>query len=212
MEQGKRLQIKASKQMKAIMAQHFLELDEAARTKNKKIAWCTSVGPAELALAAGFLVYYPENHAAIMGANRTAVDYIPVANAHGYSPDICSYLTSDIGAYMKGHTPLTQAFGIEDVPKPDVLLYNTNQCRDVYDWFSFYAREFKVPIYGINTPRTQFQIRQDVVSACAAQLEEMVPRLEEISGKAFDIDRFREVLETSLDCTRLWGAVLDTAK
>ena len=107
MQEIKRVEIKATTQFKAVMAQHFLELDEAARTKDKKIAWCSSVGPAELALSLGFLVYYYENHAAILGTNRTAMDYIPIANAHGYSPDICSYLTSDIGAYLKGETPLT---------------------------------------------------------------------------------------------------------
>ena len=209
MGEEKRVSIKAAKQLKAIMAQHFYELDEAVKTKSKKIAWCTGVGPAELALAAGFLVYYPENHAAILGSNRTAMDYIPIANAHGYSPEICSYLTSDIGAYLKGETPLTQAFGMQGIPKPDILLYNTNQCRDVYDWMSYYSREFKVPVYGINTPRTQFQIRDDVVKACAAQLEAIVPALEKISGKPFDIDQFREILASSHECTRLWEAVLD---
>jgi len=137
------------------------------------------------------------------------MDYIPIANAHGYSPEICSYLTSDIGAYLKGETPLTQAFGMQGIPKPDILLYNTNQCRDVYDWMSYYSREFKVPVYGINTPRTQFQIRDDVVKACAAQLEAIVPALEKISGKPFDIDQFREILASSHECTRLWEAVLD---
>ena len=162
MQEKKRLEIKATAQFKEIMAQHFLELDEAAKADDQKVAWCSSVGPAELALSLGFRVYYYENHAAILGANRTAMDYIPVANAHGYSPDICSYLTSDIGAYLKGETPLTKAYGIDKIPKPDVLLYNTNQCRDVYDWVSFYAKEFKVPVIGINTPRTQREVREDL--------------------------------------------------
>ncbi len=213
-ERGKKKppEIRSAKMLKEVMKQHFYELKEAVKTGDKKIAWCTSVGPAELALAAGFLVYYPENHAAIMGANRTAMDYIPIANAYGYSPDICSYLTSDIGAYLKGETPLKRAYGMESVPKPDVLLYNTNQCRDVYDWFSFYAREFNVPVYGVNTPRNQSEIREDVVEACARQMEEMVPHLEEISGKRFDIDRFREVLADSLKCSVLWEEVLNTAQ
>ena len=38
-------------------------------------------------------------------------------------------------------------------PKADVLVYNTNQCRDVKDWFQFYAREWNVPCLGIHTPR-----------------------------------------------------------
>ena len=210
MEEVKRVEIKAAKQMRDIMAQYFLEMDEAVKTKSKKIAWCSSVGPAELAQSFGFLVYYPENHAAMLGANRTASDYIPIANAHGYSPEICSYLTSDIGAYLKGETPLTKAYGIQKIPKPDVLLYNTNQCREVYDWMSYYAREFKVPILGVNTPRTQRNVREDVVKAAAAQLEEMVPGLEEVAGRPFDIDEFRESLAISLECSQLWEAVLDT--
>ena len=211
MEENKRLEINAAKQLKELMAKYFLEIDEAAKTKSKKIAWCSSVGPAELALSLGFLVYYPENHAAILGSNRTAMDYIPIANAHGYSPDICSYLTSDIGAYLKHETPLTKAYGIQQVPKPDVLLYNTNQCREVYDWACFYGRQFKVPVLGINTPLTQSEIREDIVKSVTAQLEQMVPALEEVAGRAFDIDEFREVLITSRECSKLWEEVLETA-
>ncbi|MFC2014044.1 2-hydroxyacyl-CoA dehydratase subunit D [Chloroflexota bacterium] len=211
MEEGKRVEFEAAKQLKALMAQHFLEMDEAVKTKNKKIAWCSSIGPAELAHSFGFLVYYYENHAAMLGANRTASDYIPIANAHGYSPDICSYLTSDIGAYLKGETALTKAYGIQHIPKPDVLLYNTNQCREVYDWASYYAREFTVPIFGVNTPRTQCQLREDVVKLVAVQLEEMVPGLEEVAGRPFDIDEFREILAISLESSLLWEEVLNTA-
>ncbi len=78
-----RKKIEATKACRKLMADHFYEMDEAVKTGSKKIAWCTSVGPAELLRGMGFLVYYPENHAAILGSNRTAMDYIPVANAHG---------------------------------------------------------------------------------------------------------------------------------
>jgi benzoyl-CoA reductase/2-hydroxyglutaryl-CoA dehydratase subunit BcrC/BadD/HgdB len=193
------------------MKQHFMELDEASRTRNKKIAWCSSVGPAELAMSLGFLVYYPENHAAILGANRTAMDYIPVANAHGYSPEICSYLTSDIGAYLKHETPLTKAYGIQSIPKPDVLLYNTNQCRDVYDWARFYGKEFNAPVLGINTPRSLNVAREDIVKSVTSQLQQMVPDLEKVAGRCFDIDEFRQVLAISRECSDLWEAVLHTA-
>jgi len=56
MENKAHLEITAAKQMKELMKQHFLELDEASRTKSRKIAWCSSVGPAELAMSLGFLV------------------------------------------------------------------------------------------------------------------------------------------------------------
>ena len=81
-----------------------------------------------------------------------ATDLIPLANAHGFSPDICSYLTSDIGSFLKNETPL-QKMGLSGVPKADVLVFNTNQCRDVKDWFQWYARQWNVPCIGIHTPR-----------------------------------------------------------
>jgi len=93
---SERKDFKSTSIMKQIMADHFYELDKAAKTKSQKIAWCTSVGPAEILRAMGFLVYFPENHGAMLGATRTATDFIPVANSIGYSPEICSYLTSDI--------------------------------------------------------------------------------------------------------------------
>ena len=97
--------INASKQMKEIMEAHFRELDQAAKTKSHKVAWCTSVGPAELLKGMGFQVFFPENHGAMLGATRMATDLIPAANAIGYSPDICSYLTSDIGSIPEGRKP-----------------------------------------------------------------------------------------------------------
>ena len=69
--------IKAAKTMAKIMADHFYELDHAATSGQKKVAWCTSVGPAELLRAMGFLVYFPENHGAMLGATRMATELIP---------------------------------------------------------------------------------------------------------------------------------------
>ena len=59
--------IEATKICKKIMADHFYEMDDAAKTGSKKIAWCTSVGPAEFLRGMGFLVYFPENHGAMLG-------------------------------------------------------------------------------------------------------------------------------------------------
>src|SRR5512145_227567 len=108
-EEVKRKPINGMKLGRDLMARHFTELGEADRTRSRKIAWCTSVGPAELLRAMGYVVYFPENHGALLGATRMSTDLIPAANAIGYSPDICSYLTADIGSYLLKKTPLTQA-------------------------------------------------------------------------------------------------------
>lgn len=201
--------IAATSEMKRLMADHFHSLDRAKKQGSPKVAWCTSVGPAELLHAMGFLVYYPENHGALLGATRMATEVIPLANSIGYSPDICSYLTSDVGAYLKGITPLTRSYGLETIPKADILVYNTNQCRDVQDWFSFYSREWNVPMVGIHTPRSIREIHDYHIADIVDQMKDMIPALAAVSGNRFDIDRLREAVRLSKECTDLWRDVLE---
>lgn len=205
---GRRV-IAATSEMKRLMADHFLSLDRAKKDGNKKVAWCTSVGPAELLHAMGFLVYYPENHGALLGATRMATDVIPAANAVGYSPDICSYLTADVGAYLKGTTPLTKAYGLESIPKADILVYNTNQCRDVQDWFAFYAREWNVPLIGVHTHRNIKSVERYHIDDLVEQMKALIPTLEQVSGNRFDIDKLRETVGLAKRCTELWRKVLE---
>lgn len=199
----------ATKQMKAIMGKYFSDLGRG-HEEGRKTAWCTSVGPAELLRALGFDVYFPENHGAMLGATRMATDVIPLANAQGFSPDICSYLTSDIGSYLKNETPL-QKMGLAGVPKADVLVFNTNQCRDVKDWFQWYARQWNVPCLGIHTPRSIGDVDAPLVDYVASQIEALIEPLEQVAGAKFDIDRLRTVVASSQACTQGWKRVLEAA-
>jgi benzoyl-CoA reductase/2-hydroxyglutaryl-CoA dehydratase subunit BcrC/BadD/HgdB len=205
-----RKKIQAEGQRRKIMSDYFYELNRASEEGSPKVAWCSSVGPAELLLSLDFVVHFPENHGAVLGSTRAANDYIPVANSIGFSPDICSYLTSDVGAFIKGETPLSKAYeGIKGVPKPDVLVFNTNQCRDVQDWFNWYSRELGVPSIGISTFRNIGDITEEHLKSIVHQIKSLIPLLEKISGSRFDIDKFRGVLAKSKECTDLWKKVLE---
>lgn len=203
--------LQATQQLKDVMKRHFVSLAEAEQT-GKKIAWCTSTGPAELLRAFGFEVYFPENHGALLGATRVASDLIPIAVKQGYAGDICSYLTADIGSFLEQKTPLQAHYGIQHIPKPDVLVFNTNQCREVQEWFSFYSRQFGVPLAGVNPPRYLDEVTPADVTNIARQFEDLVPILEHTSGVKFDIDRFRETVRLSKEASILWRRVLETAK
>ncbi|MEI8280392.1 MAG: 2-hydroxyacyl-CoA dehydratase family protein [Bacteroidota bacterium] len=200
--------IQSAKILKEVMGNYFRGLKDT----NKKIAWCTSVGPAELLRSFGFEVHFPENHGALLGATRTAGDFIPETAKFGYSNDICSYLTADIGSYLKKQTPLTEHYNLDGPPRPDIIVYNTNQCREVQDWFNYYAQEFNVPIYGIMPPRYLDNVGQFEIDDVASQFKKLVPLCEVVSGNKFDIDRFREVLRLSKEATDLWKQVLWTAR
>ncbi len=206
---SQRRDLEATKQMKGLMYDYFVELSAGAE-QGKKTAWCTSVGPAELLRALGFNVYFPENHGAMLGATRMATDLIPAANARGFSPDICSYLTADIGSYLKNESPL-QKMKLPGPPKADVLVFNTNQCRDVKDWFQFYAREWDVPCIGVHTPRAISELSETMIDDVARQIEALVEPLEAVVGEKLDPRRLAEVIDLSKQCTELWKQVLEAA-
>jgi benzoyl-CoA reductase/2-hydroxyglutaryl-CoA dehydratase subunit BcrC/BadD/HgdB len=206
-----RKKLAAAGEVSKFMADYYFELDEASRKDNPKIAWCTSVGPAEILRAMGFLVYFPETHSAMLGATRMATDFISEANSLGYSPDICSNLTADIGAFLKGVTPLTKVYNIDSVPEPDVLVYNTNQCRDVQDWFSWYAEKFNAPIIGIHTHRSIEAVSEDHITSITKQMEKLIEPLEKVTENEFDMDKLKRVVQLSRDCSDIWKKILDTA-
>lgn len=198
--------------LNGLLKDYYAGLDAAGKDPARKVAWCTSAGPVELLEAMGFHLYFPENHGALLGARRQATGFIGQANAKGYSPDICSYLTADIGAHLRGETPLKEAYGIDAPPKPDVLVYNTSQCREVQDWFSFYGREFDVPVLGIHSPWKAGSVGPESVADVTAQLERMAAALAPIAGAPLNRARLAEVVELSSQASAYWKRFLETGR
>ena len=203
-------EIRSTAALGETMGAYYRSLGDAAERKTAPVAWCTSVGPAELLRALGFAVFFPENHSAMLGATRTAGRYMPLAHAQGYSQDVCSYLTSDIGAYLAGETPLS-AFGLSAVPRADVLVFNTNQCRDVRDWFEWYGRQWGAPVIGVRSPRAIDQVTDNDVDGVARQIEALVPTLENVAGMRLDATMLAAAVRRSRECSDLWDSCLRTA-
>jgi benzoyl-CoA reductase/2-hydroxyglutaryl-CoA dehydratase subunit BcrC/BadD/HgdB len=195
---------KSQKKLKELLSAYYRSLER----REAPIAWCTSVGPAELLRSFGYQVYFPENHGALIGAKRLGSRYIPEAGRAGFSPDICSYLTSDVGAFLLGETPLA-IHGLDRVPAPDVLVYNTSQCRDVKEWFSFYADKFNAPLFGIETPRDIDAVDEPLLTYLGSSWTRLIAGLERISGRRFDPDKFAAIVDLSGQACRLWQDFLE---
>src|SRR5919197_1735610 len=192
--------LRSAARLKELMAAHFAGVDRAARERSAPVAWCTSVGPVELLRALGYEVFFPENHGAMLGASRLANETMARAHALGYSPDICSYLTSDIGSYLLKKTPLAR-YGLSQAPRADLLLFNTNQCREVRDWFEFYGREWGVPVVGVTSFRELGEVEDHHVDAIVRQLEGLVPALESVAARRLDASRLEQAVSLSRSCT-----------
>ncbi len=197
--------LKTQGDLKELLGTYYLGM----AAKEKPIAWCTSVGPAELLRAFGYEVYFPENHGAMIGAKRPGAKNIPAASREGYSAEVCSYMTADIGAFLEGETPL-QAYGFEGVPKPDLLVYNTSQCREVKEWFGFFARRFEAPLLGIHTPQNLDEITPELLAYLTKEWERLIEELERLSGRPLDRERFEEIASHSYAACKLWQEFLES--
>lgn len=191
--------------LKSVLKNYFKDF-------NAPLAWCTSAGPAEILRAMGFKVYFPENHGAMIGATRTAGKYIPRAHQEGYHSEICSYLTADIGSYLLGETPFKQAYGLDSIPKPDLIVFNTNQCREVAEWFGFFGREFNCPVVGIYPPRYLDEITGADIDQVVSQFEKLISVGEKIIGHRLDDSLLKETVRLSKEGTGLWKTLLETAR
>jgi benzoyl-CoA reductase/2-hydroxyglutaryl-CoA dehydratase subunit BcrC/BadD/HgdB len=92
-----------------------------------------------------------------------------------------------------------------------VLLYSTNQCREVRDWFEFYGREWSVPVVGVTSFRDLGDVEQHHVDAIARQLEALVPPLEAVAGRRMDSRALEAAVGRSRTCSDRWRDVLRTA-
>jgi benzoyl-CoA reductase/2-hydroxyglutaryl-CoA dehydratase subunit BcrC/BadD/HgdB len=209
---SKRVEIKAQKRLRSMMREYFLDLDAAAKDPARRVAWCTSVGPCEILVAMGFEVHFPENHGALLGARKVSHHYIPRAVGAGYCAETCSYMNSDIGAALAGYSPLKEAYGIEGPPAPDLLVYNTNQCREVQDWFSFFGRRLGVPVMGVCPPSHLGEVTPEHVTFVRGRLSRLVERIESSFGLALDMGRLQEVVRRSSRLSVLWYEILETAR
>jgi bcr-type benzoyl-CoA reductase subunit B len=191
--------------LKEIMTRHYF-LSRYAE-KALPVAWVTSGAPVELLRAFGFYTVYPENHGALCGAKGLGARLCSAAEQNGYSQDLCSYARIDLGVALSGGSPAGR------LPRPDLLFASNNICQTVAYWYTVLAEKWGVPLLLFDTPFNHAGEPSDAdTSYMTAQLEEMIPVLETVSGRRFEVGALERVLELSKETARTWGAVLDTMK
>jgi len=197
---------RADQMLKELMAFHYGAPKKADRKKNP-VAWCSSIAPVEVLVAMDVLPLFPENHGAMIGAKKMGVELAEAAEEIGYSTDICSYARADIGQILTGKSP------VGGLARPDFLVCCNNICNTVVKWYENLARHFDVPLFLIDTPFNHGdKIGESVILYVKNQFEEFIPWLEAVTGREFDMERFRKVVEISTATSKLWREVLEFGK
>ena len=180
---------KTSKELLADLLSKHYEEALTAKENGELIAWATSISPQELLETLDIKVVYPENHAAAIGARKCAQEFIDNAEGRGYSIDLCSYARVNIG-YMD-----IKASVAGNIPMPDILFCCSNICNTVIKWYENIAKELHIPLILFDMPFNHtYEVQENSVRYIRGQLENAIKQLESISGKKFDRDRLKEVM------------------
>ncbi len=198
--------------LKKLITGYYRDLQAASDDPACQVAWCSGTGPVEILRAMDLAVYFPENHAALIGASRQAGQYIPRALQEGFSQFANSAMASDIGAMLEGDSPLVSVHGIAGPPPPDVLTYNTNYGDELIRWFEYYGRHFDKPVVGLHPSSSLHEVGELEIGAATKQMLNMIEKLEHQFDRKLDYDKLGEVIRLSNKCTRLWGEILELCR
>ena len=197
---------KTSKQiMNEMIADSYIQAAKA-KQEGKPVCWATGIAPQEFMETLGIAVQYPENFGAAMGAKHHSGRFCDVAEAEGYSIDICSYARNHFGYIADG----MKIDGIVNLVQPDFILCCTNTCGTVMKWYENLARDLNVPMILFDTPFVyEEQSTEHQARYMEQQCYDIIRRLEEITKQKFDMDRFKEVMEISMQTVGEFKHVVD---
>jgi benzoyl-CoA reductase subunit B len=200
----------AMRKQKAMMAAHYDRLTATPLTGEKVCSTFVPGNLNELIDCFGLVNNLPEINAIQNGLRRVSGQYVLEAEKLGHSEDVCTYVKSDIGMIAKGNiAPNGRPF-----PNPDVLLLSYTGCFTFMKWFELLREQYQCETIMLHTPYlADGHVTPNMIEYMVRQLrEEVIPKLERISGVKFDIDRLRERLQRSAQAEEDLVYVLRSAR
>ena len=195
---------------KRMLAGHFDRLSRA-KEEGKKVVYTFVPGNlTELLLSFDVLPVLPEINALQSGMRKRSGEMVQEAEKLGHSEDVCTYVKCDIGMLRRGNIGPT---GMK-IPEPDLLLLSYTGCFTFMKWFELLREEYGCPVAMLHVPyQGDGEIEPAMRDYIVEQLQtEVIPKLEQVTGKKFDPDRLSELLGRSAKAEDDLVAVLESAK
>ena len=180
---------------------------QAAKDRGELVGWCSSNFPVEIPETLGLAVVYPENQAAGIAARGAGARMCEISEADGYSNDICAYARISL-AYAK-----VKDCPEQNMPQPDFLLCCNNICNCMIKWYENLSRDLNIPLIMIDIPfNPDYDVPDEEVAYVRAQFWDAIHQLEELTGRKWSDEKFKEVMEYSGRTSRAWLAATATAR
>ena len=195
---------------KEMMAAHYDRLANAEAAGNKVASTFVPGNLNELLMCFDLVNNLPEVNAIQSGLRRKSGAYVMEAEKAGHSEDVCTYVKSDIGMMAKGNIGPNG----KKLPAPDVLLLSYTGCFTFMKWFELLREQFDCETIFLQTPyMADGKVTPNMVEYMVKQLkQDVIPKLERVSGVKFDIDRLREYLRKSAAAEDDLVYILQSAK
>ena len=196
---------------KELMAEYYAALTASANGSGVPAAYLLIGGnPVELLRAFDILPVFPEVNALQLAVRKQSLPHIQSAEFMGYSSDNCAYVKADIGMYFGGReTPFAT------IPEPSLLLCNYVGCNVYLDWFGHLAEFTGRPAFQLDIPfiRTASgKPTKEDIEYVMRQLQQLIERCEELTGRKLDEDRLRESVRLSSLTGDLWSKIKHLTK
>lgn len=170
-----------------------------AKARGEMVGWCSSNFPVEIPETLGLYVVYPENQAAAIAARGYGEEMCSISEADGYSNDICAYARISL-AYAK----VKKCEG-QDMPQPDFLLCCNNICNCMIKWYENLSKELHIPLIMIDIPfNPDYEVSDAEIAYVKAQFLAAIEQLEQLTGKKWSDEKYKEVMELSGRSSRAW--------
>ncbi|MFZ3102968.1 MAG: benzoyl-CoA reductase subunit B [Desulfitobacteriaceae bacterium] len=167
-----------------------------AKAEGKKLCYTLVPGNlVELLHCFDIVPVFPEILGLQMGLRRDARSFIEGGENAGYSEDVCSYVKSSVGMLLNNNI----GSGGKKIPKPDFLFYINSQCFTFMKWFEILRKSYDCPTVAIHLPYNHHgKTTENELKYGVDQIKNVViPQLEKISGKKFDLEELKERLALS---------------
>jgi benzoyl-CoA reductase subunit B len=196
---------------KEMIARHYKAVEQARET-GKKLVYTFVPGNLNELIRCfdNLLPVHPEINALQNAMRKRTGKMILDAEKLGHSEDVCTYVKADIGMLRSGNIGPAGT----RIPDPDLLLLSYTGCFTFMKWFELLREEYSAPVAMLHTPyQGDGFISETMRAYMVKQLkEEVIPRLEQVAGEKFDIDKLREMLRRSREAEDHIVAVFEAAK
>jgi benzoyl-CoA reductase subunit B len=196
---------------KEMIGDHYEALTRAKEEGRKVVYTFVPGNLTELMRSFDVLPVLPEINALQSGMRKLSAGYISEAEKHGHSEDVCTYVKCDIGMLKKGNIGPTGT----KLPEPDLLLLSYTGCFTFMKWFELLRQEYDdCPVAMLHVPyQAEGRIQDHYRDYIVEQLKtEVIPKLEQVSGREFDPERLKDQLGLSAVAEDDLVWVLESAK